>query len=276
MSVRNLALVVCCLSSIFASIAASAQPNPAALRPTKPWVLDFNDKECLAERTYASPSGPVIFGIRPAIGGTNFELIIATNGRGPSLGIQRQGLVSFNGAAVRSWYLLYGVKKSNLAIHKYRIPVTDVAAIRGADTITFQADGRPPITLTIPAVGKVMDGLQQCLVLLRAHWNMDAAGTARISASPQGTIAGLFKSSDYPMEAVDRAQSGNTQFQLLIDERGRVANCYVVSTSGIPVLEVMGCTVIRERARFKAAQDSRGNAVRASIVTPPVRWVVMR
>jgi protein TonB len=59
---------------------------------------------------------------------------------------------------------------------------------------------------------------------------------------------------------------------LLVDEAGKVAGCDVLSPSGIPALDIMGCQVIRNRARFTPALDATGKPVRSTVVTPPIIW----
>ena len=64
------------------------------------------------------------------------------------------------------------------------------------------------------------------------------------------------------------------QFLVLVDQAGSVAGCDVVLLSGNPLLEGMGCQVIRKWARFTPALDLNGKAVRYSILTPPVIWTM--
>lgn len=71
---------------------------------------------------------------------------------------------------------------------------------------------------------------------------------------------------------MNRGQEGDAQFLLLIDENGKVAGCHVLIASGVPALDAMGCSVIRNRARFKPAVDSAGKPTRSTVVTPKVSW----
>jgi periplasmic protein TonB len=59
---------------------------------------------------------------------------------------------------------------------------------------------------------------------------------------------------------------------LLINEAGKVAGCDVLTPSGIPALDIMGCQVIRSRAKFTPAVDANGKPVRSTVVTPPIVW----
>ena len=74
------------------------------------------------------------------------------------------------------------------------------------------------------------------------------------------------------LEAMLRSQEGKAQFLLLIDESGKVAGCDVLVASGVPAFDVMGCQVIRDKAKFSPAREAKGAAVRSTVVTPPVKW----
>jgi protein TonB len=73
---------------------------------------------------------------------------------------------------------------------------------------------------------------------------------------------------------MSREQGGKVQFLLLIDEQGKVASCDVMSPSGIPALDAMGCQVIRQRAKFRPALGGDGTPIRSAVVTPPVIWTM--
>jgi hypothetical protein len=57
-----------------------------------------------------------------------------------------------------------------------------------------------------------------------------------------------------------------------VDEKGSVAGCHVLQPSNIPVLDAMGCQVMRLRGNFSPALDRTGKPVRSTIVTPNIVW----
>lgn len=59
-----------------------------------------------------------------------------------------------------------------------------------------------------------------------------------------------------------------------MDEKGAVAGCDVLTPSGVPALDAMGCEVIKEKAKFSPAMDSHGKGVRSVVTTPAVTWRV--
>lgn len=214
-------------------------------------------------------------GIRAMPNGESFELIVARPGRGPIYGTQRKGSVDFGNGPVKTWLLLYGLKDSDLNFQKFRLSAAQIAQARGATSIQFRVGAGSDATFVLRSMPQVMQRLDQCVQLLRQHWNLAPDRAHHIATPPKGTIIRLFKAEDYPAEAINRSQEGTVQFLLLIDEKGSVAGCNVHSTTGIPALEVMGCQVLRQRAKFEPAKDKQGEPMRSTAVTPPITWRMM-
>src|SRR3954471_8650405 len=118
----------------------------------------------------------------------------------------------------------------------------------------------------------LLKGLQECTVDLQQYWNGSGEKVDIVATPPKGDLRALFSADDYPADAVYRNQGGSSQFLLLIDEKGLVAGCHVQKPSGIPVLDAMGCQVLRRRAKFTPARDRNGKPVRSTVTTPPVVW----
>ena len=73
-------------------------------------------------------------------------------------------------------------------------------------------------------------------------------------------------SKDYPAVAVMEGQSGRVGFALLIGEDGRVADCTIVATSGVPSLDSQACALLQARAKFEPARDMDGKPAKDSAV----------
>lgn len=101
-----------------------------------------------------------------------------------------------------------------------------------------------------------------------------ALPTPAEAPQPVGSVLGLFRSDDYPDDAIESDQSGMTKFVLMIDERGAVMDCAVVESSGVATLDAMGCQVLRERARFGPAKDGANKPVKSTYITPRIRWMI--
>lgn len=128
------------------------------------------------------------------------------------------------------------------------------------------------MTFALRSMPELLRGLQSCTADLEAYWNSNGEKDGKIAKSAKGDVRSVFTADDYPNIAVNLEQSGKTQFLLLVDEKGLVAGCHVLKPSGVPVLDAMGCQVIRKRTRFSPARDAQGKPVRSTVTTPPVVW----
>jgi TonB family protein len=246
------------------------------LKPAKPWVVDFDTTECHAERQFSDPAGPVTLAIRPSPDGDTYELLVARNRPGPRYGEEFQGTVDFGQGPIKAWLLNYGVKTPILNILKFRISKAQMMQAQSASIVRFHVNGTisgpSDVSFTLRAMPDLLAGLSHCTDLLQHYWNMIPPERGVIATPASGDIRHLWSSDDYPAEAASNGQEGDVQFLLLIDEKGSVAACQVLQASGVPVLDSMGCQVLRERAKMKPALNSDGKPVRSAIVTPSVRW----
>ncbi len=94
------------------------------------------------------------------------------------------------------------------------------------------------------------------------------ASAARAEDAPPG----LFSSSDYPSEALDRGEQGPVTVELTIDPQGRVTNCKVMVSAGWS-LDRATCRTVTKRARFKPSTDEKGTRV-VSTYTMTMVWEI--
>lgn len=254
-------------------VAASSPPAPPPLQPIKPWVVNYDTAECTAQRSYGDPANPSVLVIGPSAWGDNYELMIVREGQGPKYAEELQGSVDFGTGPIKAWLLRWGGKTPKPREYiKFRINGAQMAEAHSADAVSFHIDGRRDIAFSLAAVPALFDTLKDCTVDLQHYWNMIDPEQKKIAAPPVGDIRSIFTSDDYPDEAMAHNQEGKAQFQLFIDEKGKVAACYVLEPSGIPALDGLGCQVIRKRATFKPAIDTAGKPIRSAYVPPPVQW----
>jgi TonB family protein len=255
--------------------AAALIPNPASaavLHPIANWVVDYREDQCLASRDYGSAAKPVTLGIRPAPNGETYELLVARPGHGPDYATESRGAVDFGSGRIRAWLLSYGGKKSKSDIHQFRISSADMDRALSAPTVTVSPGDVPDLTFELKSMPALLKGLKECTADLQKYWNADGEKDGTIAKPPKGDVRGVFRSDDYPGDAIQLNQGGTSRFLLLIDEQGSVAGCHVLEPSGVPVLDAMGCQVIRKRAKFAPALDPNGHAIRSTYTTPPIVW----
>ena len=90
---------------------------------------------------------------------------------------------------------------------------------------------------------------------------------------PKGNPGNWVTTNDYPSNALKDEREGTVKFTLDVDERGRVAACEIVESSGSDDLDEATCYNIQRRARFEPAADGNGAAIRSTF-TNSVRWQI--
>ncbi len=103
----------------------------------------------------------------------------------------------------------------------------------------------------------------------------DGDGAGDPDATPPRQIRGSIRDSDYPEDLADAGIGGRVTVLFLVQTDGRVPECNVVGSSGIPRLDTLTCRLIRERFRFRPSRDGRGRPVPA-LVRESHEWVFER
>jgi protein TonB len=75
------------------------------------------------------------------------------------------------------------------------------------------------------------------------------------------------------VDAIRRDEQGTVAFRLLINRRGRVSECQIVSSSGSNALDGATCRILEDRARFEPARDADGKRI-ADETTGRIRWML--
>lgn len=242
------------------------------LHPVRNWVVDYREDQCVAYRDYGSPEKPITLGVRPAPNGETYELMVARPRSGPDFATEQKGAVDFGRGPINAWLLNYGGRHSKSDVYQFRISAAEMEQSRVAKTVTLRPASAPDFTFELRSMPELLKGLQDCTADLKRYWNMDGEKDGRVATLSKGDVRSLFTANDYPQEASERNQEGEARFLLLVNEKGAVAGCHVLQPSGVPILDAMGCQVIRQRARFTPARDAHGKAVRSTLVTPTVIW----
>jgi len=244
---------------------AAASSGPDVRQPIGPWNLDYEQTQCTALRDYGSA-------IVPAPEGDIYELVVGYKGSPPAVPEEFAATVDFGSGPIKAWLLRYKSKNGKLTIYQFRITSAEMARSRVADSVTLHVAGGPDLAFELDSIPALLDGLQKCTADLMDYWNVGGEKNGRIATPSRGDVRNIFSSGDYPREAMNHMQEGRVQFLLLVDEKGKVAGCHVVVTSGAPILDATGCAVIRARAKFKPALDASGTPVRSTVTTPPIWW----
>jgi Gram-negative bacterial TonB protein C-terminal len=267
---RSFVAYALCAVSVLIAPNDPARAAGSLLDTQKPWNLDYGATQCTAMRTYDHGEQPVTLAIIPGPSGDNYELVVTYKRKAPVLADEYEGAVDFGSRPISTWALKYG--EGDLTMYQFRLSSAEMAEARSAHAINLRLNGALNVGFTLTQMSPLMDALQKCTADLQDFWNMGGERNGRIAVPSKGDVRTVFKASDYPQMASRRWQDGAARFLLLIDEHGAVAGCHVLTPSGVPALDAMGCLVIQARSKMTPATDATGKPVRSTMMTPAVVW----
>lgn len=257
------------LAALFIAICLGGAAAEAAAEraPTGKWIVNFAEAQCVAYRDYGTPAKPLRLLLKaPAVG--DIVQVAVKQRASASPPEQAKAIVKIDGGPpLRTSLLNYTPKGSKERIYLLNMPSADFAPVRRAKTLSVRSEGLDA-TFALSGMEPLMKVVDECVADLRATFNVGSSGEepAKLESRATGNIASYFSSDDYPYIAVMRDQSGRVGFALLIGEDGRVADCTIVSTSGVPVLDVQVCSVLQSRARLKPAIGIDGKPAKDSLL----------
>lgn len=268
MVMRNVAYLLAAAGLVVSPIDAATPPK--LLEPSGKWVIDFADHQCTAARSFGTGKELVQFVARPSLGGDVLQLALIRDGRKAD-GDQRDVNLAFSdGRQLALHELRYGVDQ-----HAFRLINLDKdqkAMLAGTTTLRW-GTAKEADYINVGDLSKVLTLLETCREDLRKHWNLTDELKAKLRSEPKSDrpLHKYFSSDDYPVQAIVNREAGDTRFVLLVDEQGKVKDCMVEATSGVPTLDLMGCIVVSQRAKFSPAIGADGKPVKAGNVVN-LRW----
>lgn len=255
---------VIAFAAVTISAAASAQTAPK--QPTGKWVVDFAEAQCVASRNYGSKEDPVFLVLKQPPLGSIMQLAIVDE-RGAGMPEQFDVTVTFDGQKpIKMELLRYRPLKTKYRSNLINIPLKDFATAASAKVIRIRGD-RLDEAFSLSAMPALLKTLNECAIDLRQVWNIhdpdkEEDRPIENGSGAKGRLQGIFRSGDYPSQAIYDYRSGTVRVALLIDEKGKVADCAILETSGTPVLDAQSCAIIKERARFKPAVGQDGKPMK--------------
>ncbi len=272
---------------LLASLAVVMRPAVAApAEPTGKWIIDYSPTACTAQRSF----GDRVIAITPSPLGVTTRIMVELPGKAARASHVNSAVDPADGqGAISTTSILFPSRRKGFRGIYTVLPTADAKRVLSSgkfilrtgngsdrDLVSDRAQGVAGVDFDMGRMAALNDALATCMGDLRKHWNIVEG---RIAPPPyrtrsRGDVRSIFRPEDYPQDASDRSLHGTSQFTLMIDDKGDVADCYVSRTSGVAVLDAMGCQVIRERAKFVPATDQNGKPTGDIYVTPPVRWAL--
>ena len=255
-------------SALFFAIAfaAAAEAATAPRSPTATWNVDFGDAHCVAHRDYGTPDKPLRLLLKAPPVGDVVQVAVLQEASWSSPE-QVEATVMIDGRKLKTDLLMYTPKDSRERVYLLNMPSADFASVRRAKTLSVRSDDLNE-TFVLSGMEPLLKVVDACVADLRGLFNVGAIGSdpERFRSRARADLAKLFSSDDYPAVAVMEGQSGRVGFALLIGEDGRVADCTIVATSGVPSLDTQACALLKRRAKFEPARGLDGKPAKDSVV----------
>lgn len=262
--------------SLYALLAVAAPEPPALLEPSKQWVVNFAEQQCVASRSHSDGKGEIALALRQSPYDDIIHLFVIRDGHASKWANQVPARLTIgDGATTKTFALRYSAGREGPArrVDRVTIPAEQRPQLAAAKSVEVSAEGGPRTAFRLSKMDSISKLLNDCTHDLRKFWNMgEAATVVAVPAKPVQELATLFSWTDYPGAALTKQQEGAAQLMLLINETGAIDSCQVVRTEGAPLFETMGCQVLLQRAKFEPARDLRGKPVRSSYISPPIRF----
>ena len=247
-----------------AAAAAAAEPGR---QPTQKWIVNFEGSQCIASRAYGTEESPLHLVLKaPPVGEVMQLAVLRKAGRLPAdqlpstIGIGDRPPIKTN-------MLRYTPTSGGLRVHTLNIPTADFAPAREAKTLSIRSGGLNE-TFALSKMEPVLRLLDECVADLRKVWNVtnSDAEQSLLPTRASAALHRLFSSHDYPATALQQMEQGVVRFAILIDETGKVADCTVIQTSGVAVLDAQTCVVIMKRAKFEPARGADGKPAKDAVI----------
>jgi TonB family protein len=251
----------------FLAVLGIAASSVEARPPTRGWVVNFDDAQCVAFREYGTAEVPIQLILKtPPIGGV-VQLAVARKGS-PIIAAQVKGTLTIDDRPPTNISMLaYSPKGSGLRVYTMNVPSAEFTLVRQAKELTIQTGGIYE-NFQLTGMPPMLKAVDDCVVDLRRVFNVTDPETAEnspLQRRASANLGRLFHSEDYPLDALDRNQGGRLRYALLIDEAGRVADCTIIETSGVAALDAQACILLKTRGRFRNALGADGKPAKDAV-----------
>jgi TonB family protein len=251
--------------ALASATAVEAAPGPRL--PTGKWNVNFAEAQCIAHRNYGPGDNPVRLVLKAPAVGDVMQVAVLRPARGISAEQVEATVTVDGGRPLKTNLLMYSPKGSKERVYLLNLPSPEFASVRQAKTLSVRSPGLNE-TFALSQMEPLLKVVGECVADLRRVFNIGASGTdpVGLKSRARANLPSLFRDTDYPAVAVMNGQSGRVEFALLIGEDGRVADCTIVATSGVPSLDSQACALLKTRARFEPARGNDGKPAKDSVV----------
>jgi TonB family protein len=255
------------IAFFLALASAAVQPGPEPRAPAAKWNVNFADAQCIAHRDYGRPGSPLKLILKAAPVGDVMQVALLRPAPWTAAEQVDATVTVDGGPPVKTSLLMYSPKESKDRVYLLNMPSADFASVRQAKTLSVRSSGMNE-TFQLSQMEPLLKVVDECVADLRRVFNIPEGGAEAtgFKSRAKTNLAKFFSDTDYPSVAVMKGQSGKVRFALLISEDGRVADCTIVATSGVPSLDSQACALLKARAKFQPALGLDGKPAKDSVV----------
>ncbi len=237
--------------------------DPPALQPAASWNIDYGDSRCSLTRTYGDTAAPVTLMFEPGFFGGSVTVFVT--GTRKQLG--RQGPVNVTLTVpgrqqpIKTTGTRFHLPAGDRAVLQYVLRSNDLESLVDAPTIAIDTTNGPPVVVVLSLGKSALASLRRCEADLLQKFSYDEAKVARVTQRPRGNPASWITDRDYP-EAARRAKVQGAAFVgMTIGINGKLSDCRILRSSGVPSLDQATCLILSERGRFQPGLDADGQPV---------------
>jgi TonB family protein len=248
------------------TLAVAAEAAAERRAPTGKWNVDFADAQCIAHRDYGAEGTLRLLLKAPPLGEVMQVAILRDAARSEPEQVDSTIAVDQR-RPIKTSLTMFSPKGSKQRVYLLNMPSAEFALVRQGTILSVRSQGLNE-TFALSQMEPLMKVIENCVADLRRVFNIPSAGSepAALRTRAKANLAKYFSDQDYPAVAVRNDQSGRVRFALLIQEDGRVSDCTIVETSGVPSLDSQACSMLKARARFEPATGHDGKPAKDAVV----------
>jgi TonB family protein len=270
MSGLKLRLWLLAAATALGSTPASAQP-PAAPVETPRWHIDHGQVYCTLGRDYGL--GATSFAIRVIPGTTRTELLMTNREwRETPLdnGQPARIVLAPGGDPIEANAVTHRLSGGERVLAFFYLGKDFVDRFDQSSQLRVTRGDRTVATFDFPRPGRAVAMLRDCVNRTLGDWGIDVAAQARLRSPPE-LISLPLQNTDYPIAALRADAQGVVIVRMTIGTDGRVAECVVVRSSGVSLLDNRTCQEFRREGRYRPAIGNDGQPVSTGVIMQ-VMW----
>lgn len=265
------------MTVLAALVMGQAGGDAAPLQPTAPWGIDYANSLCTLSRTYGDGAAPIILAFQPDFFGAGLKAFATGTRR--QLGGQGAVAVTLavpgREAPIRTTGTRFHLPTGDRAVLQYILPRETFESLTGAPAVTIDTPNGPPVAVALSLSKPAVAALRRCETDLLQKSGYDPAKVARVATPPSANPGEWLTDDDYPEVARKAKAQGPVFVGMTIAVDGRITDCRVLQSSGVPSLDQATCPILLERAHFRPGLGADGKPIE-SYKSLKFNWVLPR